>query len=231
MKESDIEKTAFTCHRGRFEFTRMPFGVKNAPAIFQELMQAILTPHKSYSTAYMDDIIVFSASWEEHLKHLDTVLEALSLAGLTANPTKCKWGGKAIEFLGYQVGGGEMSIPDHCVQALKTYTKPVTKRGLQAFLGSIGFYRRYIAKLASQTAILTPLTAKQAPQRVVWTEEGTCAFQSICSYFCNECSLCIPLPDDKLSLVTDTSGRGIGGILQVFRDRDWMPAAFFSRQL
>ena len=101
MSEPDIQKTAFICHRGKYEFLRMPFGVKNAPAVFQELMQSILGPYKKYATAYMDDIVVFSDSWENHLEHIDTILTALAQAGLTANPKKYRWGGKTIEFHGH----------------------------------------------------------------------------------------------------------------------------------
>ena len=81
-----IPKTAFICHRGKYEFLRMLFGVKNAPAAFQEVMQGILGPYKHFMTAYMDDIVVFSSSWEEHIQHIDAVLTALKQAGLTANP-------------------------------------------------------------------------------------------------------------------------------------------------
>jgi len=166
MEASDIKKTAFTCHRGKYKFVRMPFGVKNAPAALQELMQGILGPYKQFTTAYMDDIVVLSNSWEQHVQHIDKVLTALKQAGLTANPWKCRWGGKTIEFLGHQVGGGQMSVPQHRIRALSEYTLPTTKKGLRAFLGSIGFYRRYVQKLADQTAVLIPLTAKQAPQPV-----------------------------------------------------------------
>ena len=106
MRESDIPKTAFICHRGKYEFLRMPFGVKNAPAVFQELMQSLLNPYKSFSTAYMDDVVIFSDNWQDHLRHIDIVLTTLRQAGLTANPRKCRWGGRSIEFLGHQIGGG-----------------------------------------------------------------------------------------------------------------------------
>ena len=231
MKESDVPKTAFICHRGKYEFLRMLFGVKNTPAVFQELMQSLLNPYITFSTAYMDDVVIFNDNWTDHLDHIDTVLRTLRQAGLTANPKKCRWGGHSIEFLGHQVGGGRMSMPHHRAQALSRYTRPLTKKGLRAFLGSIGFYRRYVNKLANQTAILTPLTTKQAPQRVEWTEEGKSAFTCICDVISNACSLCIPLPSDSFSLVTDASGRGIGGVLQVERDGEWEAAAFFSRQL
>ena len=231
LTEEAMPKTAFMSHRGTYQFTRMPFGVKNAPACFQELMQRVLAEHRSYATAYMDDVVVYSTTWEDHLVHVGGVLQALSSAGLTANPTKCRWGGRAVEFLGHWVGAGTMSVPMHKTEALAKYVKPQTKRGLRAFIGSISFYRRYIESLASETAILTPMTTKQAPQRIGWTAEGECAFSNICSFFCSPPVLCIPVDSDVLSIVTDASGRGIGGVLQVQRVEAWQPAAYYSRQL
>jgi len=163
VRPADQPKTAFVCHKGKFQFTRMPFGVRNAPAVFQQLMNQILREEEQFASPYMDDIVVFSNSWEDHISHIKTVLSRLAEAGLTANPSKCYWGGQTIEFLGHQIGNGEMSLPKHRIAALSSYTRPTTKRGLRAFLGAISFYRRYVKQLASQTATLTPLTAKAAP--------------------------------------------------------------------
>jgi len=231
VKPEDQPKTAFICHRGKFEFSRMPFGVKNAPAAFQELMDAILRGEEKFARPYMDDIVIYSNTWDEHVGHIRRVLSRLEEAGLTANPSKCFWGGKKIEFLGHQIGGGEMTLPQHRVTALSAYTRPTTKRGLRAFLGSVSFYRRYVQRLAEQTAVLTPFTAKSAPSRLVWTEEGERAFNCIKEMLCSCCSLCIPLPEDKFSVVSDASGLGVGGVLQVWREDSWEAAAFFSRQL
>ena len=151
----------------------------------------LFSSHAQFCTPYMDDIIVFSESWSDHLSHLAQVLDKLRQAGLTANPKKCEWGGKSMEFLGHQVGGGRMSMPAHRAQALGQYNMPTTKKHLRAFLGSIGFYYRYVELLASQTAILTPLTTKQAPHRVELMEEGKVAFKCICDTISHSCSLCI----------------------------------------
>jgi len=124
-----------------------------------------------------------------------------------------------------------MALPEHRAEALSSYSIPTTKRGLRAFLGSISFYRCYVQRLASQTAVLTPLTAKAAPSKVVWTEEGKRAFMSIRDMISVSCSLCIPLPSDMFSIVSDASGLGVGGVLQVWRGDKWEAAAFFSRQL
>ena len=231
LTEKAKQITAFTCHRGAFHFTRMPFGVKNAPACFQALMQRVLGNVKSFATPYMDDVVIFSENWDDHVKHIE-VLTCIGEAGLTVNPKKCCWGGKGIEFLGHTIGKGNMSIPEHRATALSNYTRPKTKRGLRAFLGSVSFYRRYyLDKLATWTSILTPKTSKQAPSVVVWTGEDRVAFSSICNFFCSHLTLCVPVLGDKLSIVSDASGRGIGGVLQVQRDGEWCPAAYFSRQL
>jgi len=208
MSPGDIPKTAFVCHRGRYEFFRMPFGVKNAPACFQEIMQGIFAGNRN-CTPYMDDLVIFSNTWDEHLHHIENVLHTLEQAGLTANPSKCVWGGKSVVFLGHQVGGGKMALPAHRAEAFRSYTRPTTKKGLRSFLGAVSFYRRYIHQLAIYTAFLTPLTSKQSPSKIVWEQWGELAFKVICDLICNACDLCIPLPNDDYSLVTDASGLGI----------------------
>ena len=194
-------------------------------------MQRVLAEVTEFSTAYMDDVVIYSPTWDDHVVHVNQVLELIGKAGLTVNPKKCCWGGRAVEFLGHFVGRGQMSIPAHRCTALASYTRPRTKKGLRAFLGSVGFYRRYLEKLAHWTSLLTPKTAKQAPQIVEWSGEEEVAFNSICSFFCKPSTLCVPVIDDVVSIVSDASGRGIGGVLQVRRDGEWWPAAYFSRQL
>ena len=139
MHPDDIQKTAFACHQGKYEFLRMPLGVRNAPAVFQELMTKLFRNHKAYCSPYMDDLIVYSSSWKEHVGHVREVLSILRTACLTANPAKCHWGGMQMEFLGHMVGEGLMAIPQHRVQALAKYTKPTSKKGLRSFLGAVGF--------------------------------------------------------------------------------------------
>jgi len=137
--------------------------VKNAPACFQVIMQGIFADHPN-CIPYMDDLVIFSNTWEDHLCHIERTLSTLEQAGLTPNPSKCVWGGRKIEFLGHQVGGGKMALPAHRAEAFKSYTRPTSKKGLRSFLGAVSFYRRYIHQLASQTAKLTPLTSKDVPR-------------------------------------------------------------------
>ena len=136
-----------------------------------------------------------------------------------------------MEFLGHLVREGTMSVAEHRVEALASYSRPITKKDLRAFLGVVGFYRRYVDLLAQHTAILTPLTAKLAPSKIVWTKKGELTFSNTCMYISNTCSLCIPLPQDTFSIVTDESGLGVGGVLQVWRGDHWEAAEFYSHQL
>jgi len=200
MGEDNIDKMAFVCHKGHFEFVCMPFGLRNAPATFQKLTSKVLDTCTEYATPYIDDIVIFSSSWEAHTKHIRQVLLRLREAGLTASPRKCKWGCEMVEFLRHRIGRGIASILESRLKALREYVQPRTKRGLRTFLGVVGFYM-----LAKHIATLTPATAKSEPNIVVWTKEMGEAFRAICMSVCNACELEIPLSTDRLSLVTDAS--------------------------
>ena len=230
--DRDIRKTAFAfvCKDGHYEFTRMPFGLKNAPAVFQKLTSRIMTPHKQFAIPYIDDVVIFSGSWEEHLVHVEKVLTTLREAGLTVSVNKCKWGGKIVQFLGHCVGDGKRSVPLRRVEAIREYRRPRTKKQMRAFLGVVSFYRSYTRMLADETSVLTPSTSKVAPNSVAWTEEMDRAFLNICGNISVCAELIIPVPEDELSVVTDAFGKGLGAVLQVRREGEWKAAAFYSRQ-
>ena len=179
-------------------------------------MEDVLEGLDGFVCAYMDDLIIYSDSWEDHVQHVRLVLEALRKAGPTANPSKCRWGGEQIEFLGHLIGKGVNSVPDHRSKAIAAYTKPSTKKGMRAFLGMVSYYRKFMKRLAEQTAVSSPATSKAAPNKVVWSGDMEDAFVVIRKSICVACILTIPLPEDTFSLVTDASGRGIGGVLQVY---------------
>ena len=126
-----------------------------------------------------------------------------------------------MDFLGHRVGDGTTTIPDKRVDALRKYTKPTTKKGLRSFLGAVSFYRRYVQLLAKDTALLSPATSNLAPTKVSWTEDMESAFYRICESVNNDYVHTIPLPEDTMSIVTDASGSGIGGVLQVKRNEEW----------
>lgn len=111
MKKSARDKTAFVTPYGLYQFTRMPFGLSGAPGTFQQLIDKVLKGHESYSAAYLDDVIIYSGNWEDHIKHVAAVLQSLQEAGLTVKCSKFQFGKAECAYLGHRVGQGKI-IPD-----------------------------------------------------------------------------------------------------------------------
>ena len=231
VEAADCMKTAFCTPWGKFEFCYMPFGLRNGPAVFQRLMDRIMHLDQEWARVYIDDIVVFSASWEEHCLHLDKVLTRLKDAGLTANVKKCEWGQTQCEFLGHVVGKGRVSPAELKVGAVRLFPVPITKHQVRQFLGLTGYYRRFIPRFAEHSYTLTEATRKSAPDRV----KATAAFLEECNYLkdalCALPSLTLPTPTDNYLLQTDASGVGLGAVLSVVRGEEELPVAFYSRKL
>ena len=225
------EKTAFVSPFGKFEFQRMPFGLKNAPAVFQRLMEVVLRDCYECSAPYIDDVIVFSKNGEEHVQHLRCVLDALRRFGLTIKEEKCQFGREKVEYLGHVIGGGLLAVPAHRAAAMSEYIRPVTKKQLRSFLGAAGYYRQFVEGFARLSSVLSPMTSKSAPSVVVWTAEGVEAFNLIKVSLVDVCCLTIPTQEDEFSLHCDASGAGIGATLNVLREGIERPVAFYSKQL
>ena len=230
MDEESIDKTAFITPFGKFAFTRMPFGLKNAPAIFQRTMEVVLRRCYDYSAPYIDDIVVFSGNGVEHIHHLREVLSALRQHGLTVNLRKCEFGKNQIEYLGHLIGNGELAVPSHRATAMAEFRQPRTKRQLRSFLGAASYYRRFIKDFAKYSSLLSPGTSKFAPGVVEWNEGKLEAFQHLKVCLCDVCVLTVPSLEDVFVLHTDASGAG-RATLNVLREGIEKPVAFFSRQL
>ena len=208
-------RTAFICPFGKFEFTRMPFGLRNAPAIFQRCMEVVLRDCYDFSAPYIDDIVVFSGSGAEHIQHLRLVLEQLRKAGMTIKEAKCEFGKRKLEYLGHVIGGGELAVPAQRAAAMAEYLQPRTKKQLRSFLGAAGYYRQFVEGYARLSSLLSPGTSKSAPNDVCWTKEGLEAFNRIKVSLVDVCCLTIPTQEDTFTLHCDASGAGIGATLNV----------------
>ena len=231
VQEESIPKTAFITPFGKYQFLRMPFGLRNAPSIFQRVMECVLRGCYTFSAPYIDDIVVFSQSGEEHLGHLKEVLMALRKNGLTVKLGKCAFGRRKLEYLGHLIGGGEMAVPEHRATAMAEFVQPKTKKQLRAFLGSASYYRRFVHNFASYSSKLSPNTSKFSPSVVIWTGEMLEAFHKLRVSLVNVCVLTVPSLEDCFVLHTDASGAGVGATLYVVRDGEEKLVAFFSRQL
>lgn len=231
LDPSSMDLTTFACPFGRFRYRRLPFGLKNAPAYFQATMLHVLKYCIEFCQVYIDDLIVYSDSVEQHLHHLRQVLAALAKAGLTVNVDKCQFGKTRLKYLGLLVGGGQLQVPEARVEALKNYIQPVKKKDLKAFLGLVSYYRQFIPNLADSTALLSPAVSSKAPDTVQWTPSRLEAFHVIRKSLCSHVILTVPTVSDQFQLHTDASGVGVGAVLYVIRHGVCCPVAFFSRQL
>ncbi len=231
MEESAKDFTTFVCPFGRFRYRTMPFGLRNAPAIFQALMEKVLAGCVEYCSVYIDDVLVFSNSWTEHLHHVKEVLLALRKAGLTAKPFKCERGKSHLDYLGHRVGSGQVAVPESRVEAIESYRQPVTRRDLRAFIGTAGYYRRFIRDFAKFHAILSPSTSGKAPGTVQWTPEMLNAFHCLRHGLSEYVILNVPCVSDSFQLHTDASGVGVGAALHVIRSGSVLPVGFYSRKL
>ena len=179
------QKTAFVTPFGKYEFRRMPFGLKNAPAIFQRCMEVVLSECYMFAAPYIDDIIVFSESGVEHAHHLRKVFEALKQHGLTVKLGKCEFGRSKVEYSGHVIGDGELAVPSHRAAAMAEFLRPKTKKQLRSFLGAASYYRRFVKGFARFSSVLSPATSKSAPSVVGWTEERLEAFHQLKVCLCD----------------------------------------------
>ncbi len=180
MRPEDRDKTAFCCPIGKFRYIRMPFGLSNAPAVFQRLMDCVLCGCQEFCRVYIDDILVVSRDWESHLGHLRLLFEALKSAGLTCRLSKCEFGRRKLLFLGHWIGGGVLSVPEDRVAAIRAHPKPKSRRQLRSFLGMVGFFRRFIRDFHRFSSVLTPHTSEVFDWRLdMVRQHGKCLHQSV----------------------------------------------------
>ena len=209
VAEEDRHKTAFTTPLGLFQFRVMPFGLSGTPATFQRLMDHVIRGMHQFTNAYLDDLVVFSSSWEEHLDHLTTVLASLQEAGLTAKPSKCQFAMSECTYLGHVVGGGTVKPELDKLQAIKDFPIPKTKKQVRSFLGIAGYYRRFIP--------LTDLTKKSEPDRLLWMTKCSHAFEQLKQMLISTPVIWNPDFRRPFVLQTDASDLGVGAVLSQYK--------------
>ncbi len=231
LTEEAKPKTAFSTPSGHWQYRVLPFGLHGAPATFQQLMDVLLRPHQAYAAAYLDDVIVHSESWEEHLERLRRVLMELRRAGLTANPRKCHLALFEAKYLGFQVGRGMVKPQEKKVAAILSAPRPTTKTQVRAFLGLAGYYRCFIPNFSSLAAPLTDLTRKGQPEKTPWSLEADRAFQQVKAALTSEPLLRAPDFGCPFLLQTDASDTGLGAVLSQVVDGEEHPVIYISRKL
>ncbi|CAI6355505.1 unnamed protein product [Macrosiphum euphorbiae] len=207
------EKTAFITADTTGQFTRMPFGLSSAVAEFTRLMQYVLGPLQGKTVHnYLDDMVIDGSDWPDLLTKLRSVLGRLKSAALTLKPSKCLFGTKSIEFLGFVVGGGEIRPGLKKTRAINEYPVPEDAYSLRRFLGLASFFRRFIPKFALIASPLNKLTKKG--ERFCWGEEHEAAFRKLQAALVSDSVLTLFRPDAATTeLHTDASTIGLGAML------------------
>uniref|UniRef100_A0A1X7T894 Reverse transcriptase domain-containing protein n=2 Tax=Amphimedon queenslandica TaxID=400682 RepID=A0A1X7T894_AMPQE len=210
----------------------MPFGLSGAPATFQCMMDEILRGTETFAGVYLDDIVIHSSIWRDHLNQLRDVLKRLDDAGLTIKLKKCTFGARECTYLGYQIGKGGVRPEQRKIEAIINMARPQTKKDVRTFLGITGYYRRFVQDYASIAEPLTELTRKKLPERVIWSEKAELAFQKLKTALTTAPLMKNPNFNQPFILQTDASGVGVGAILsQGEENLDEGPVAYFSKKL
>lgn len=224
------KKSAFVTPMGQYSFTVMPFGMVNAPASFVRLMNKVLKDCKEFADSFIDDIGIYSDTWEDHLVHLSSVLLALRNANLAARPSKCSFGYRTLEFLGHLVGNGKIRPTQDKVLSIQNFKPPTTKKQVRSFIGLVGFYRKFVPNFSKYSAPLTDLTKKGLPNKVRWTDEHQRCFDDLKLAISQEPVLRSPDFTKLFYLRTDACKTGVGAVLEQVIEDERHPIMYLSKK-
>ncbi|KAJ9538727.1 hypothetical protein OSB04_031460 [Centaurea solstitialis] len=226
VKEADVHKTAFRTRYGHFEFLVMPFGLTNAPAAFMDLMNRVCRPMLDRSViVFIDDILIYSKTKEEHVRHLREVLEVLRRERLYAKFSKCAFWLEEVQFLGHIINREGIKVDPAKIEAVMNWEVPKAPTEIRSFLGLAGYYRRFIQDFSKIAVPLTRLTKKSEPY--VWGSEQQMAFDTLRQKLCEAPVLTLPEGVEDMTVYCDASRLGLGCVLMQ-RGR---VIAYASRQL
>ncbi|KAJ9519889.1 hypothetical protein QJQ45_014609, partial [Haematococcus lacustris] len=214
----DVPKTAFVTPGGQFQYKVLCFGLTNAPATFQRVMNRIFEKQLLAGTVlvYLDDILVMSRSPAEHVQHLREVLQVMKDNNLYAKLSKCEFNKPELKFLGHIVGRHGIAVDPAKVQVIQDWAMPTCLKELQAFLGLANFFRRFIAGYSTIAAPLTHLTGEAVAAGTNWrqlSEPAVNAFNALKEALCSAPVLALPDPLQPFEVWSDASLAGTGGVL------------------
>ena len=226
MKEGDEWKTAFKTKYGLYEWLVMPFGLTNAPSTFMRLMNHALRAFiGKFVVVYFDDILVYSKDLDEHINHLQCVLDVLRKEKLYANLKKCSFCMEKVVFLGYVISAKGIEVDEEKVKAIKEWPTPKTITEVRSFHGLASFYRRFVKNFSTLVAPLTEIVKKSVGFK--WGSEQDRAFVEIKEKLCGASLLALPDFSKTFEIECDASGIGIGAVLM----QEKRPIAYFSEKL
>ncbi|GFX83678.1 retrovirus-related Pol polyprotein from transposon 297 [Trichonephila clavipes] len=223
---------AFCTSFGTYRPLRMSFGLKNAPYFFSKLMAELLNGLEDFVVPYLDDIAIFSDTWESHLKHVETVLQRIKRAKLTIKPSKCKFAQQNVKFLGHIVCLGFRTPSEIKVQAVLEFPTPRTKTQIRAFLGLAGYYQKYINLFSVIAApLMDALKGRAKKGEITWTTECENAFRELKGKLIDKPVLYAPNFEREFIVQTDASNAGMGAVLtQLNEQGEEHPILYLSKK-
>ncbi len=232
IRQEDRHKTGFVTQHGNYEWSCLPFGLKNAPGTFQRILSGIIRKHRlmDFCVNYIDDILIFSKSFEEHIEHLRSLISAIIREGFRLKLVKCNFARQSIEYLGHEIGPDYVKPLNDNLAAINKFPQPKTRRNVRQFLGKINFYLKFIPNASSLLEPFHRLLRKNVPFQ--WTSECQRVFDSVKNLLTSAPILAIFDSAKPITIYTDASAVGIGAVLkQTQEDGSEKPVAYFSRKL
>lgn len=228
----DRYKTGFVTQQGQWHWVSLPFGLKNASAIFQRILSGIIRKNKlgDFCTNYIDDILIFSRTFEEHLKHLEALVEAILKEGFRLKFVKCSFATHSVQYLGHVIERNSVRPLNDNLISIRDFPTPRSRKNIRQFLGKINFYHKFIENAASTLEVFHNLLRKNVP--FIWSDKCQEAFDKIKKYLTSSPVLAIFDRAKPITIYSDASGVGIGAILkQMQDDGSERPVAYFSKKL
>gem|GEM_PF-1416539 len=232
LKIQDRHKTAFVTQEGHFQWTCLPFGLKTSPAIFQRILSNIIRKYKlaDFVVNFIDDIMIFSKTFAEHIIHLTRLLEAILKEGFRLKFSKCTFANNHARYLGHIIQNNSIRPLKDYLVAVRDFPIPKTRKNIRQFLGKINYHHKFIPNIATISDPLHNLLRKN--EKFVWTKECQESFETIKTLLCSEPVLKIFDPDLPIAIYTDASIKGIGAVLkQEDENGNSKPVAYFSKKL
>ncbi|GKB00661.1 putative reverse transcriptase domain-containing protein [Tanacetum coccineum] len=212
VREEDIPKTAFRTRYGHYEFQVMPFGLTNAPAVFMDLMNRVCKPYlDKFVIVFIDDILIYSKTKQEHEEHLKLILELLKKEELYAKFSKCEFWIPKVQFLGHVIDSKGIHVDPAKIESIKDWASPKSPTEIRQFLGLAGYYRRFIEGFSKIAKSMTKLTQKKV--KFDWGDKQEAAFQLLKEKLCSAPILALPERAENFIVYCDASKKGLGAVL------------------